>query len=104
MGVDRLAVRIDELAGHLRRALDAVPGTVVTDGDGRRSGIVTFASEHRRPDEIVAAAAAAGINIGTSRAATALLDLGPRGLDEVVRVSPHAYNTVDELDAFLELV
>ena len=104
IGVDRVATRIGELADHLRSELGALAGVELTDGDGPRGGIVTFASERCAPADLVAAATEARINIGTSRAATARLDLDPRGLDEVVRVSPHAYNTVDELDVLLDVV
>lgn len=104
LGIDAVAGRIAELAEHLRSGLDQVPGVRTTDGDGPRSGIVTFTIEGRFAAEVQAAAAAAGINVSVSRSEDAQLDLGARGLTAVVRASPHAYNTVDELERLVELV
>ena len=79
IGVDRVARRIGELADHLRSELGALAGVELTDGDEPRGGIVTFASERCAPADLVAAATEARINIGTSRAATARLDLDREG-------------------------
>jgi selenocysteine lyase/cysteine desulfurase len=104
LGIDSVTQRIGELADHLRTRLDEVPGLQTADGHGPRSGIVTFTVEGRSAEEVQAAAAVAGINLSVSRSEDARLDLGVRGLDAVVRASPHVYNTVDELERLVELV
>jgi cysteine desulfurase / selenocysteine lyase len=104
LGVDAVHARISGLAGHLRDALAAHPDVTMTDGDGARSGIVTFTMSDRSPGELVAEAASRGINIGASSAAFARLDMDERGLAGVVRVSPHVYNTTGELDRLIELI
>lgn len=104
LGVDTVAHRIGALADRLRTRLDEVPGVRTGDGDGPRSGIVTFTVEGRSAVQVQAAAAAAGINVSVSRPEDARLDLGVRGLDAVVRASPHVYTTVDELERLVELI
>jgi selenocysteine lyase/cysteine desulfurase len=104
LGIDAVAHRIGELAEELRARLHGVPGVRTADGDGPRSGIVTFTVDGRDAHEVRSAAAAAGINLNVSSAGDALLDLGARGLESVVRASPHIVNTVDELDRLVEVV
>lgn len=104
LGIDAVAARIAELAEDLRRRLDLLDDVRTLDGSGPRSGIVTFGVRGVDADELAATAAAAGINVSVSRAGQARHDLGARGLDTVVRASPHAYNTVDELRRLVEVV
>lgn len=98
------STRIGELADHLRRRLDGLSGVATADGSGPRSGIVTFAVEGHDADEVSSRAASSGINLSVSRAEDARLDLGVRGLAAVVRASPHAFNTTDELDQLVDLL
>lgn len=104
LGVERISTRIGELADHLRRRLDGLSGVATADGSGPRSGIVTFAVEGHDADEVSSRAASSGINLSVSRAEDARLDLGVRGLAAVVRASPHAFNTTDELDQLVDLL
>jgi selenocysteine lyase/cysteine desulfurase len=104
LGVEAIAARVDHLAERLRSALAGIDGVGVHDGGSRRSGIVTFTVERVPPDQVVAAASSAGINLTYSDAISARLDLAaPRPL-RVVRASPHYYNTEDELDRLVGLV
>ena len=104
LGVDAVAERIDLLASALRTRLGQVPGVHLTDGEGPRSGIVTFTVRDCPVDRVAEATAAAGINVSIGRATHARLDLDARGLDAVVRASPHVVNTLDELDRAVEVV
>ena len=44
------------------------------------------------------------INVSLMEAASAQLDFGPRGLDQVVRSSVHYYNSDDEIDVLVDAV
>jgi selenocysteine lyase/cysteine desulfurase len=65
---------------------------------------VTFAVQGVDADDLAAAAGAAGVNVSVSRASQARHDLGTRGLETVVRASPHVYNTEHELQQLVDLV
>lgn len=104
LGVDAVSSAIVERAATLRRRLEDVHGVRTLDGTGPRSGIVTFVVEGRDADELAAAALAARVNVSVSRAAHARHDLGVRGLDTVVRASPHVYTSDDDLDRLIEVV
>ncbi len=106
LGVENISARITELSTHLRTALDAVPGVTLHDGAGATCGIVTFGSERVSTDDLVTAIAAASINV--SRATPPwLTGVAPSPTTapmSVVRASPHAYNSVHELDCLVEVV
>ena len=104
LGIDAIAARIDALAESLRARLTTAPGVDVHDGGERRSGIVTFAHARVPAPRVREAAGAAGINVSVAAATSARLDMDDRGIEAVVRASPHAYNTEDELDRFLAVL
>ena len=70
------------------------------DLGARRCGIVTFTKAGEPAPAIHARLAERGINISTSTAPYARLDLEARGLDVLARASLHYYNTEDEIDRF----
>ena len=104
IGVDAVAARIGALAEGLRAELAAVGGVSLHDGGRERSGIVTFSVAGVPALDVRAALMAAGVNVSVSTAAASRLDMAGRDLDAVVRASPHAYNTADELDRLLAVV
>lgn len=102
IGLERIWDRVRWLGDGLRARLDGLPGVSVHDKGSVRSGIVSFSHEGHSPPDIKAAAAARGINISTSSAASTRLDMDARGFAEVARCGVHYYNTEDELDLFAE--
>lgn len=103
-GQDAIEARISMLADRLREQLATVPGVLVRDTGERRCGIVTFDIAGVASDDVAARLRGARVNTGVARAATARLDLGRRGVEDVVRASVHYYNTEAELDLLLSLV
>ncbi|HMQ77005.1 MAG TPA: aminotransferase class V-fold PLP-dependent enzyme [Flavobacteriales bacterium] len=102
-GMAAISTRTAALAEDLRTGLAALPGVVVRDTGTVRGGIVTFSMEGHDPLALQAAYADKGINVSVARHEIARLDLEERGIDRVVRASPHYYNTVEELDRFLQV-
>jgi cysteine desulfurase / selenocysteine lyase len=103
IGIDAIEPRIALLAERTREGLQRL-GAEVHDGDARRCGIVTFSVPNTDPLRVVDTARNAGININSSTAEFARIDMDERGLTRVVRASPHAYNTVEEIDRLLDVV
>lgn len=102
-GMDAISARTSALAADLRTALAALPGVAIHDTGTVRGGIVTFTMEGHDPLALQAAYADQGINVTVARHEIARLDLEERGIDRVVRASPHYYNTGEELDRFLQV-
>ena len=100
-GLEAIRERTWGLAAGLRERLSAVPGVTVRDLGERRCGIVTFTMDGRSAAAVKQALAVEGINVSVSTAASTRYDMDARGLGELVRASPHYYNTEGELDRLI---
>ena len=103
-GIPAIAARVSDLAEELRAGLQGKQGVTLQDGDDDRCGIVTFTVDGVDPVDIQRAAAAKGVNVSVSSAPFARLDMDRRGLAQLVRASPHAYNSQDELGQLLDVI
>jgi cysteine desulfurase / selenocysteine lyase len=95
LGMEEIERRVTSLAETLRATLAATPGVTVHDRGERRSGIVTFTTQHRPAAEVVAALGRQGINVRLS-AQTYRYDAGVTPPARV-RASVHYYNTEEEI-------
>jgi selenocysteine lyase/cysteine desulfurase len=99
IGIEQISGRVGMLAAHARQELSALPGVRVLDRGLRQCGIVTCHFEGKTPEAVRAALAAANINAGVNNLpSTALIDLREKGVTWFLRISPHYYNTVEEID------
>lgn len=103
-GIDALSLRIAELAEYAREGLRTIPGVHVHDRGRVRSGIVTLTRDGTPAAVLAAQIKASGVNVSLSTPDYARRDFDTHGLDGLVRVSPHAYNTTEEIDRLLALV
>ena len=97
-GMAAIHRRTTALAAQLREALGRLAGVTVHDLGAERSGIVTFAVAGRDAAQLREALLAQRMNTSVSRVEHSRLDLGSRGLQRLVRASPHYYNTEDEVE------
>jgi len=104
IGIDAIAERTSGLAESLREQLRAVPGVRVLDKGLQRCGIVTFSVDRIAAADVQAALSAARVNTTTTEAVFAQFDFPKRGLDQVVRASPHYFNTDAELTKLVDVV
>ena len=96
-GPQRIMARIQALAAGLRAELARIPDVRLLDGPQATGGIVTFTHARLAPDAIKHRLEEEGIAVQVSRRLHTPFDLGPRGIEAAVRVSPHVYNTEDEI-------
>jgi selenocysteine lyase/cysteine desulfurase len=104
VGVDIASARAWRLAAQLRTALHGVPGARVLDRGDRCSAIVTVAFAGVDHPRLVRQLRERNVNTSAASRTTAWLDMTAKGVESALRVSPHYYNTEDELDAFVEIV
>jgi selenocysteine lyase/cysteine desulfurase len=97
LGADWIWERATSLAAALRRRLGAIEGVRVLDRGPELCAIVTAAITGWEPDAFKAALDERGINASLSFRETAMYDLTAKDVDWCVRLSPHYYNTEDEV-------
>ena len=104
LGPGAIARRIGALASRLRARLADIGHITVRDKGAQRSGIVAFDSKKWPVAQIYAHCKRNRVNLSVSRANMARLDMERRGLNAVLRASPHVYNTEQEIDDFCLLL
>jgi selenocysteine lyase/cysteine desulfurase len=90
--------RARALAAGLRERLASMSGVRVMDRGAERGAIVTVALDGADPAAIKLRLRARGINTSVSSRDDAVIDMEAKGVAAVLRLSPHYYNTEDELD------
>lgn len=91
-------------ASRLRDGLRRVPGVTIQDAGPDLCGIVSFTVTDRAPAQVRDALAAVGVTVSVSEASSTRLDMGERGLDAVVRASPHYFVSTEDIDAAVAAV
>ena len=101
IGLPTIRDRVWSLAEHFRNRLSQLPGITVQDQGKEKCGIVTFTKTDEKASVITARLLAEGMNTSVATADSARLDMGARGLQEMVRASVHYYNTEEEIERFI---
>lgn len=101
-GIDACGRRAMALASTARQRLAALPGVTVLDRGRDLSALVTASFAGRHAATVTRALAERRINTVSSLKWFGLLDFGERGVESAVRISPHYYNTSEEIDALID--
>ena len=102
VGIDVASARAFSLARTLREGIASIPGARVLDGGKQQCAIVTATFEGCDAREVVKGLKARKINATSSLKWYGLLDFPAKGVEAAVRLSPHYYNTEEEVDAALD--
>lgn len=98
IGLDAIRDRTRALASRLRAALGAIDGVHVLDRGRELCAIISIAIERGDPRSLMTALRARGINTNAQIREYAVLDYEAKGVAASLRLSPHYYNTEDEID------
>ncbi|MEV0945508.1 aminotransferase class V-fold PLP-dependent enzyme [Rhodococcus sp. NPDC049939] len=104
LGPSEVEAAVLTAADHLRSGLTDMTGVTVRDLGARRCGIVSFTIDGLDPADVTKRLAARNVTVTSSLRANTLLDMSARGLDSVVRASPHYFCSPDDLERFLSEV
>jgi selenocysteine lyase/cysteine desulfurase len=99
VGIPTAQERSWALAGYARERLARVPGVRVLDRGPALCAIVTLQPAGRDGAEVKLALRARGINTSSPDREDAVIDMDEKRVSSALRISPHYYNTVDEIDA-----
>lgn len=104
IGIARIEGRVKALASMLRVLLGQVPGVTVRDLGPDPAAIVTFTLDRMDAASIAARLSDHGINVSVSAPSSTPVDGERRQLPDLVRASPHYYNTEGEIERLAEAV
>jgi selenocysteine lyase/cysteine desulfurase len=104
IGEDKIWHQVKLLSGITRQKLSEINGIKIFDRGPERGGSVTFSVKGSDPVLIVSELLKRNINVVASYRAFGVIDFDEKGIKWVVRASPHYYNTLDEIDTFIEAV
>lgn len=96
-GMADIEERVTHLGAALRGKLEDA-GFEVFDIGARKCAIVTTAVPGRGAEEARRLLFDKGVNVSVTGASSTRIDAEKRGLPEMLRLSPHYYNTEEELD------
>lgn len=104
LGLDTIASAVGARAEYLRAGLSAIPGVEVRDLGTRRCGIVTFTVDGVAAQDVLASLLARDVTVTVSNLSSTRLDMTRRGLDHLVRASPHYFVSRAQLDTAISAV
>ena len=101
LGLDAIRERSWGLADQMRGLLADVVGVRPLDHGATLSAIVTISVEGWRPPDLMRELRARGINTSGQGSVDAVIDYDTKGVDGSLRVSPHYFNTEEELTTLI---
>jgi selenocysteine lyase/cysteine desulfurase len=98
LGIDDITAAVRARGAHLRAGLATVPGVTIRDLGAEQCGIVTFTVDGVPAPQVRDHLRDKGVTVTVSGVTSTQYDMTRRGLDQVVRASPHYFVTQDQLD------
>jgi selenocysteine lyase/cysteine desulfurase len=102
LGLEAIEERVTNLAIRVQDGLDAIPGVRVLHRQDGLCGIVTASLDLADPFELVSKLRSRNINTSAQNREYAVIDYDEKGVKSALRISPHYYNTKEEIDRALE--
>ncbi|CAA9200469.1 aminotransferase class V-fold PLP-dependent enzyme [Flavobacterium collinsii] len=104
IGEDRIWQQIQVLSKYMRNELSKNPKVRVLDKGPELGALVTFTVEDSQPGFILDELLRRKINVVPSFRNFAVIDFDEKGVEWAIRVSPHYYNTFEEVDLLIKAV
>jgi selenocysteine lyase/cysteine desulfurase len=102
VGLENARDRARELAAHARTRLAMLPEVRLLDRGPELCAIVTAALAGRDAKEIKLALRTRGINTSSPHREDAVIDMDDKATSSALRISPHYYNTKEEIDTAVD--
>lgn len=99
LGVDEVEAAVRSRAADLRAAVSGVPGVVLRDVGPDLSGIVSFTVDGVDAADVRDRLLAQDVTVTVSGLPSTRLDMTARGLESVVRASPHYFVNPEDIEA-----
>lgn len=104
IGLGLIEQQIKYLSDYLRASLSSLPRVRVLDQGLEKAGLVTFTMAGEDPVQLQQLLRNQGINSSHTTLAYNRYDMKAKQADWLLRLSPHYYNTLAELDRTIEVI
>jgi len=104
LGLEWIEEQVQNIATATRVILGQLPGVQVLDQGNQLCGIVTVHASHWDSSTILKKLSQHNINCRISNVGSAQIDFPRKGVEWVLRVSPHYYNTEAEIRQLAEVL
>lgn len=102
IGINNIEERNALLCKKIRNEVAMLPGIKILDIGNKISSIITLKIPGWQPNEFMEALRKKNINTSISYREYGLIDFTSKGVDWALRVSPHYFNTEEEIDIFIQ--
>ena len=102
--IHKIERQVKYLSNYIREELNKINGVTTHDKGPNLGGLVTFHLKGTDAETVKKELLKKCINTVTSYRNFAVIDYDEKQVDWTIRVSPHYYNTIDEINIFLESV
>lgn len=104
VGLDHIASYNHSLNTRLKEGLCKIDDLTITENGSKFGSIVTFTSYTKTLDQLKAILNAGNVSYTVGFRHFALIDFNKKNVDWVIRLSPHYFNTAEEVDKVLSLL
>lgn len=104
IGMETISHRATELGSYTRGKLHELPGVRVLDKGKQTCAIVSAAFEEVKADSLVHKLRKRNINTSSASRSSGVIDMDLKNAKSILRISPHYYNTRDEIDQLSDAV
>ncbi|WP_080059871.1 aminotransferase class V-fold PLP-dependent enzyme [Spirosoma aerolatum] len=104
VGLDAISQQNQQLMHRLRTSLQQIDGLTLLDRGARQSNLLTFHTTRQSLAALDASLRRERVIFTVQYAAAALIDFQRKGIDWLIRLSPHYFNTQEEIDAVVDVI
>ena len=104
IGMQKIEDYNSQVVKQLRQNLASIKGIKMYDQGSKICNIVTFRKEGKNAEEIKQKLEAHQVFFGISPKHAGLLDFQKKGIDWIVRLAPHYFNTLEEVNRVSEII
>ena len=104
IGMEEIVSYNQQLVQQLRANLKAIPNVSLYDRGTNTCNIITFRKAGKSLEDIQQHLNAAKVFYSVSTLDFGVIDFAKKGIDYAVRLSPHYFNTLEEMDKVAEII
>jgi len=104
IGIDKVEAYNFNLMKRFRQNLSSIPNVKLYDKGSKKCNILTFNKHHKSLEEITTALKSNHVFFSVSDKHWGVIDFEKKGVEWLIRLSPHYFNTIEEIDRVSEII